>query len=115
MKISLVVAWYDLWIGVFWDRFKRKLYILPMPCIGIAIEFPRLDDAARLATDALSAAQVGGDWNEARKAEKELVKLATIERCVQVAELALMEFEEELTAQQRKLIVAAIRQLKDAP
>lgn len=39
MKISLVLAWYDLWIGVFWDRRECKLYILPLPCIGIAIQF----------------------------------------------------------------------------
>lgn len=41
MKISLVIAWYDLWIGIFWDRNKRKLYVLPLPCIGFAVEFPR--------------------------------------------------------------------------
>ena len=39
MTISLVIAWYDLWIGVYWDRHQRKLYILPIPCLGIAIQF----------------------------------------------------------------------------
>lgn len=33
-----IFAWYDLWVGVFWDRTKRKLYILPLPCIGIVID-----------------------------------------------------------------------------
>jgi hypothetical protein len=39
MKIRPLFAWYDLWIGAFWDQNKRKLYILPLPCIGVVISF----------------------------------------------------------------------------
>jgi len=39
MKISLVFAWYDLWVGAYWDRRNRHLYLLPVPCIGIRIAF----------------------------------------------------------------------------
>lgn len=39
MSITPVFAWYDFWIGVFWDRSKRRLYILPLPCIGVLIQF----------------------------------------------------------------------------
>jgi hypothetical protein len=39
MKVRPIFAWYDLWIGVFIDRTKRRLYILPLPCIGIVIDF----------------------------------------------------------------------------
>jgi hypothetical protein len=39
MKIKPVLAWYDFWIGVFWDAEKRRLYILPLPCIGVVIQF----------------------------------------------------------------------------
>ena len=39
MKIRPLFAWYDFWVGVFWDRSKRKLYILPVPCIGVVITF----------------------------------------------------------------------------
>ena len=39
MTIKPLFAWYDLWVGVFWDGQKRKLYILPLPCIGVVITF----------------------------------------------------------------------------
>lgn len=39
MKVAFIVAWYDLWIGLFWDGKKKWLYILPLPCIGIIIKF----------------------------------------------------------------------------
>ena len=40
-RIRFLFAWYDLWVGAFWDATKRRLYILPLPCVGIVIEFPR--------------------------------------------------------------------------
>lgn len=39
MKVKFIFAWYDLWVGAFWDQNKRKLYILPVPCFGLVIEF----------------------------------------------------------------------------
>lgn len=39
MKIEFLFAWYDLWIGAFWDSKKRRLYILPVPCCGVVIQF----------------------------------------------------------------------------
>ncbi len=39
MKIRPLFAWYDLWIGIFIDRNKRRVYILPLPCIGLTIEW----------------------------------------------------------------------------
>jgi hypothetical protein len=39
MKVFIVLAWYDIWIGFYYDRKNRHLYILPVPCIGIRLEF----------------------------------------------------------------------------
>jgi hypothetical protein len=40
-SVKPLFAWYDLWVGIFWDSRKRKLYILPLPCVGVVIEFPK--------------------------------------------------------------------------
>ena len=39
MSIKPIFAWYDLWIGFYWNREKHRLYILPFPCVGIVIQF----------------------------------------------------------------------------
>lgn len=39
MSGHIVIAWYDFWIGFYWDRKTRTLYFLPIPCIGIAVRF----------------------------------------------------------------------------
>lgn len=42
-KVKFIFAWYDLWIGVFIDKPKQKIYIFPLPMLGIVIEpkFPK--------------------------------------------------------------------------
>jgi hypothetical protein len=42
-KITFVFAWYDFWVGVFWDARKGRLYILPIPMVGIVVDFRPLD------------------------------------------------------------------------
>lgn len=39
MKVRPLFAWYDLWIGAYYDRSSGRLYILPIPCVGIVIDF----------------------------------------------------------------------------
>ena len=39
LRIRLFCAWYDGWVGYYWDRDKRRLYLLPVPYLGIRIDF----------------------------------------------------------------------------
>lgn len=39
MTVRAVFAWYDFWIGAFWDRSKRRLYLFPIPCFGLVLDF----------------------------------------------------------------------------
>lgn len=38
-RIEIIFAWYDLWIGAYWDRRRKWLYVLPVPCVGVVIRF----------------------------------------------------------------------------
>ena len=42
MKINLIFAWYDFWVGVFYDQNKRFIYIFPVPMFGIIIKLKPL-------------------------------------------------------------------------
>ena len=38
LRVSLLYAWYDFWVGAYYDR-KRTLYVFLLPMLGIKIEF----------------------------------------------------------------------------
>lgn len=38
-RVEFICKWFDMWIGVFIDKPKRIIYILPIPCIGVKISF----------------------------------------------------------------------------
>jgi len=39
MSIKPIFAWYDLWVGFYWDKERRVLYFFPLPTIGFKINF----------------------------------------------------------------------------
>lgn len=40
MSWRWIFRWYDCWIGVFLDRQKRRLYVFPVPMVGVEIQLP---------------------------------------------------------------------------
>lgn len=39
MTVRPVFAWYDIWVGIFIDRPKRRLYVFPVPCFGLVVSW----------------------------------------------------------------------------
>jgi hypothetical protein len=38
-KMKLSFIWYDIWIGAYWDKAKRRLYICPLPMVVFSVDF----------------------------------------------------------------------------
>ncbi len=41
MTVKPIFAWYDFWIGLFWDAKKQRLYVFPIPCFGLVLKFSK--------------------------------------------------------------------------
>jgi hypothetical protein len=45
VRFRPIFAWYDLWVGVFVDRAKRRVYVFPVPCIGVVVSWGQTERA----------------------------------------------------------------------
>jgi len=43
VRVSFLFAWYDMWIGAYWDRKNRMLYVMPLPMVGFVVAFEHPD------------------------------------------------------------------------
>ena len=41
MRVSPIFAWYDFWVGIYWDSKNRWLYFFPIPTVGLIFKFAR--------------------------------------------------------------------------
>ena len=55
MKISLLFAWYDLYVGAYYNQHKRTLYVFLFPMIGIRIQFKNTKQETNPASEASTA------------------------------------------------------------
>lgn len=37
-RVSILFAWYDFWVGLFYDSSKKLLYFFPIPMIGVVVK-----------------------------------------------------------------------------
>ena len=73
MRIRLIFAWYDFWVGIFWDRQKRALYLFLIPMIGIVIcrSWRRINERRIVLAEKKSTAHLTDD---------EVVEFAALQR-----------------------------------
>jgi hypothetical protein len=39
-RFQMILAWYDLWVGFYYDVGHKTLYFIPIPCVVFRYEFP---------------------------------------------------------------------------
>ena len=39
MRVRPIFAWYDLWVGLFVDLKKKRVYFFPVPTLGLVFDW----------------------------------------------------------------------------
>lgn len=68
-------AWYDFWVGLYWDRQKRFLYICPLPMIVILFD---------LSSICWWRFHKWSGWTESLSKESVAVRYRRCERCLKI-------------------------------
>jgi hypothetical protein len=76
MRVRPIFAWYDFWVGAFWDADKRRLYVFPIPCFGFVIQLKeqamplKSGDSEKVVSDNIRTERAAG------KPQKQAVAIA---------------------------------------
>jgi hypothetical protein len=57
MKFRAFFAWFDLWIGAYYDVGHRTLYVCPLPMCVLRFEFTGATDESKHRQDRVTSAQ----------------------------------------------------------
>jgi hypothetical protein len=44
LEVSVMLRWYDIWVGVYIDHTQRTVYVCLIPCLVIAFRLVRQAD-----------------------------------------------------------------------
>lgn len=39
VSVKPIFAWFDMWVGAYWDQKGRRLFLFPIPMFGVVITF----------------------------------------------------------------------------
>jgi hypothetical protein len=42
LSFKFMFAWYDFWVGLFYDRQKSRLYVFPLPMLGVWLQIDKM-------------------------------------------------------------------------
>lgn len=59
MKVKAFFAWYDFWVGLYYDRNARTLYFCPIPCVVFKFYYPGIPYSSPIVNDADWTGQAG--------------------------------------------------------
>jgi len=77
-RLRFFFAWYDLWIGAYFDRLNRQLYICPLPCCVIQVDL-RTYYAIMGQTEKYKNTVVGITIDETLMEHERLIKISKAE------------------------------------
>lgn len=60
VRVKPLFAWFDFWVGVYYDRANRRIYILPVPMLGVVIDLAPMHSLASKHTEEPPGSNVGG-------------------------------------------------------
>jgi len=82
-RIRPIFAWYDLWIGAYWDRQKRRLYLMVF-MVGLVLDWGAKEAPSPKPTPPPGLQQVEHQLDVSRRTVKTMLSYLTPEQWADV-------------------------------